>query len=669
MRPSHAFFLAGRFLCRDRECAGFTPHNYQRARQRAERLARQRALPRDDCTFEEIFASFPELDRWGIPVQAAMDAELNAERTLMRPVAANIADVKQLQTSGAKVLFLSDMYLPRWFVLELLETQGISIAPETLFLSGELGLSKRTGRLFSFVLEYLGIPPEALHHVGDNSWSDVVVPQRLGITTTQTKAITPTRYEQLPRPRRFAGVSRSVLGGIARASRLEAATADADPAWSAFGCNVAGPLLCGYVRWVLDHARSRGITRLYFVSRDGQPLYKIALAIAGPRDPECRYLYGSRRAWLLPSVIRPDAASLAWAWTKGTYFSAADILRRLELDTPEVSDILLDYGFTAERISGFLDEDSASYLKRVVLETSLAEHVLARAAIQRGLLLDYLRQEGLMSDTSWALVDVGWKLRPQQALHHILSFEDAAHRTRGYYLGLAVDHMPLDACGDVWAYISHPQACVESRFRCRWLVKRATIALMENAFLAADHPSVIGYRTDSDRVLPVFDSSIPTTHHRNYAVKLHRSLSTYARNLSVANAFGLNFDVLAWRSLAIVKEFAFAPTRQEAEAFSWLQSSPDQGHSGDRTYCLARPLTVIGLLHLVIQDLGLFRANKPMPFFWLHGSLALSSRPTRILAELLKLLNIFVVLARFARTRLRKSTTGTSQAMFRPENV
>ncbi len=653
MRPAHTFLLAGAALRRGHEGAVMSPQAYLCARRAAERLARRRALPRDDCTFEEIFDAFPELKRWGITPQEAMDAELAAERRVMSPIVANITEVKRLQATGEQVLCLSDMYLPCWFVLELLTAQGVALAPNALYLSGESGLSKRSGRLFSFVLEQRGIPPTALHHVGDNHWSDVTIPRCLGIQATHTSEIEPTRYEQLPRPRRLAPISRSVSGGVARAARLVATTPDTDPAWAAFACDVAAPLLCGYVRWVLDHARRQGIRRLYFVSRDGQPLYRIALAMAGPDDPECRYLYGSRRAWLLPSVIRADSASLAWAWTRGTYFNAMDILRRLELDTPETHAVLRGHGFTPERLSGCLGGEDAAHLQRLILDSVLAERMLATAATRRDLLVRYLEQEGLLSEIPWALVEVGWILRPQHALQRVLHHAGAIQPAKGYYLGVAADHMPIAGCGEVWAYISHPRARINGQFRCEWFVKRATVALMENVFLAADHPSAIGYCADGERVVPVFDVASVSPRHAAFVSSLHAALCTYATTMPVADAFGCPPGTFARRALTVVKQFVFSPTLPEVAAFAWLHWSPDQGHAREQTYALARRLTVAELLGLTIQDLGLSHPRAPMPFFWLYGSLALSSWPVRTLGGFMNLLSPLAAVLRQARYALR----------------
>ncbi len=55
---------------------------------------------------------------------------------------------------------------------------------------------------------------------------------------------------------------------------------------------VAGPILTSYVYWVLSQAASQRVKKLYFISRDGQILFKVAQRLNNDlRFPiELRYL-------------------------------------------------------------------------------------------------------------------------------------------------------------------------------------------------------------------------------------------------------------------------------------------------------------------------------------------------------------------------------------------
>ena len=65
------------------------------------------------------------------------------------------------------------------------------------------------------------------------------------------------------------------------------------------GATIAGPVLYGYVDWILTSAVENKIKILYFIARDGYLLMQIAEELINLRrlPLKCIYVYGSRRAW------------------------------------------------------------------------------------------------------------------------------------------------------------------------------------------------------------------------------------------------------------------------------------------------------------------------------------------------------------------------------------
>ncbi len=73
---------------------------------------------------------------------------------------------------------------------------------------------------------------------------------------------------------------RSVLAGASRAARVSRSfeSEHLQTLWN-ISTNVVGPILLGFVLWTFQQARELGLNRLYFVSRDGQILYRLAKLI------------------------------------------------------------------------------------------------------------------------------------------------------------------------------------------------------------------------------------------------------------------------------------------------------------------------------------------------------------------------------------------------------
>jgi hypothetical protein len=109
-----------------------------------------------------------------------------------------------------------------------------------------------------------------------------------------------------------------------------------------------------------------------------------------------------------------------------------------------------------------------------------------------------MRQEGLLEETPWALVDVGWTLGTQAALREVLRRERPGTETRGFYLGLRKDRLPEDRAGKAWGFAREEDANPDGRA----LVMQ--FSLLEQLATPAPHGTTVGYRkTPAQRWEPV----------------------------------------------------------------------------------------------------------------------------------------------------------------------
>ena len=117
----------------------------------------------------------------------------------------------------------------------------------------------------------------------------------------------PTRYEVAldSATRESEGFSvLSLLASAATPGSQRLASRRTSLVWVVSG--VAGPVIFAAAAWTLLSAQRDNIDILYFVARDGEILLAVAqllqqeLGLAA--EIECRYLYGSRKAWYLPGL-------------------------------------------------------------------------------------------------------------------------------------------------------------------------------------------------------------------------------------------------------------------------------------------------------------------------------------------------------------------------------
>src|SRR5215472_4524702 len=135
---------------------------------------------------------------------------------------------------------------------------------------------------------------------------------------------------------KFARASQAARAATPINSEGEAAIRDV-------AAGVAAPALIGCVLWMLRQARSRGLKRLRFLSRDGQIFYELTRILSAPLGVclDLEYVYASRLTWSL-AATQPDRLSAApWLFNSFMKSNAADVCARLSLSLEEFRPVLI----------------------------------------------------------------------------------------------------------------------------------------------------------------------------------------------------------------------------------------------------------------------------------------------------------------------------------------
>lgn len=585
-----------------------------RLRMEGERRARRHGA--DGSSLEEIYAAVPELAELGIRPSDMSDEEVRLERDTLRPVASTAARITRLRAAGGRIIFISDMHLPTAVIREKLLEFRIAQPDDPVYVSGDVGLSKASGRLYDHVLDAEGLRAHEVVHCGDDEGNDVLAARARGLLTVPFTAGRLNRYE---REMLTAGPvdpdTCSRLAGISRLVRLsEPGEDEATTVAAAVGAGVVGPLFSGFVRGVLDDARRRGVERLYFVARDGQVFYEIAQVLRRPDDPECRYLYGSRAAWLLPGLTAEALAGAVDA--ADSHRTIRELLARLGVSPDQVAHELAEAGLDPDdRV-----QDHADRVRSLL--TQAEPELLLRSHAAGTLLRHYARQEGLVdTDRTWALVDVGWSLNNQVALRQALGI---AAPVAGYYLALQYARLPLRMAGRARARVREDYEGGRHVVPGGWLFNAGT--LVEHVFCGADHGRCIGYRVGEEgQTEPVLSPPAPT---QPWSEALRAAVLRWAR---AADDAGLLEDEGAAAFAAgdvAGRLLTTAPTRAEGRVLGSALVSDD---IDERAYThLARPLTLHEVVRRVQVQRALAAGASPEKRHWDSGAVAASPLPVRV---------------------------------------
>jgi predicted HAD superfamily hydrolase len=545
------------------------PEAFRSARVAAEAQARQRSAA-DEVSLADIYDVLATAVGWSAEQRRAVERiEREVELESCIPIARTRQSVAAVTSGDTPPLFISDTYLDADTIARMLTQCGYNVVSTRLFVSSAHGRTKWSGRLFQDVLADLQLAPAGLRHVGDNPVSDQRAPRRLGIEVVPFRDGAANHYEAtFAAQRQGAPVLTSAIAGSARATRLSRHDRDErqQTIWDT-SADVSGPLLTGYVLWLLGRAVAQGRRRLYFFARDGQILKRIAEQFVTwyGLDIELRYLHVSRRALFLASLDAVDAHALDWFVEDGEGKTLADILARVDLDFDQIADRVT----RSLRPDTQLSRADLDALAGILGDAAVAPAIVAAARRRRELVVDYLRQEGLLDGTPFAIVDIGWRGRLQRALHAILVTGGLLADTAlvGYYLGMFTQLADMP-----WGLI---ETCLPAG--------SGYLASLLEFFTAADHGSTFGYARVGSRIEPVFDTASENAAAKADIRLQQDGIVAFAANLRRALRRPMVdpatlADAVMAAGASAMERLAYRPSAAEAEVFGAVQHSPDQAH-------------------------------------------------------------------------------------------
>lgn len=622
--PRATFLVLGRRLV-DKGVVTCSPPVYAAARARAEGAAIVNSGgPVTLLRIHEEACAALGLDVATAGASAAIELDLERELSRVVPGAPMRLATARSGSVGGRLTFISDTPLPATFLVELLTAGGLWQEGDRCFSSADEGCDKRSGALFDRVAEALGVDTTALFHVGDDRLSDVGAAGTRGVRAEAAPGGRLNRYERLLEGESVVtdGVS-SFLAGASRLARLEAAQRGTAPAVADVASGVFAPTLVAYCLWLVQQCRTRRLRRLYFVARDGEVLCDVARLVFARLDPEveCRYLYGSRAAWHLPSAAgrAADRPFADWVGDPGDpNLTMRRLLRIVGLDLEEAAAL----GLPVDPARG---DDRMSWETRTRIVEALEDGpagraVRAAAGRSLDLVVDYFEQEGLDEDIPTALVDTGWLGRTSRSFDAI---------------GASAGHPPVAAflyVGLERGTTAYGGAEMASR-RVAWLFDEdagtglprpilSNIYLLVETMCAGREGTTVGYRREGDRVEPVLVSPENAPALAWGLDDVRAVVMAAAGHLLDAVTPGGEID-LRPACDALMRAFWQHPDRDEAKV--WSSFPYDTDGTPERQRSLAEPVR----LRAVLEGARRRRIALRPRSSWLGGTAGISGQPFR----------------------------------------
>ena len=351
-----------------------------------------RGSDRTEISFSAIFERMAVIYHLGDEQVGLLKTwELEEELLNSVPLTDQIETVKALCRRGEEVVLISDMYLPADFIRRLLVKADPVFAELPLFVSSEYGVQKTSGELYLEV--YKRFEPTYNFgkwvHYGDSSKGDVKASRKLSIHARRIKPPTLSPIEN-------ALVDYMDEYDAFLVSALQARMREAYPYHSAdFVIDFVALLMVPYIDFVLTDAAERGFETLYFISRDGYHLKRIAdeLIRARKYPIKTKYIYGSRQTWVIASFLGeidpyfwdPDYGSL------NNISSKDKLLKGLRIDEETFRETIPEIDL--DSVDWSAPNAAKGLLPTLARSEAYKRHLLAKAAEERELVCRYFEQE------------------------------------------------------------------------------------------------------------------------------------------------------------------------------------------------------------------------------------------------------------------------------------
>ena len=598
-RPEDVFLLLG-IRVQTLGLITDSPVSFMHARVAAQRRARA-SSPGPHPDLERIHHQLAQA--LGLPPAAGdqlRQLELEIEAELLRPhPKARDRLAAARAASGGPLAFISDMYLPGEFLAEQLQLHDLWRDGDSLYVSCEHAASKGGGDLFRVVAA--ANPAASLtrwNHLGDHPVADGAAPARLGI---QTRLVNDARLSAREHAvsRGCPGMLGSLLAGSMRLARMDCGLDPDGDGAGAIACDVMGPLLYGYLDWSMRQAVELGLNRLYFISRDGQPLLGIARAIKAVKGYplSLHYLHGSRLTFMPPQTI------------SDSQFFHRQIVPSMAVHH-SLSQAMLVIGADAQWAARHLpatlakldpkrnlNQEQRDLLLESLLSHSNRERVRELIECRAKRARRYLAAMGLAADQGVGIVDTGWRGTIQRYLEDLLG----GHGIPAFYVGFSEppDNRPR---GARFGYTNaHHPLPLRREPSCKVLIE---------LFTPADHPQVIGYRENGRGGLdPVFNDTLGVAEN---AVAIQQALNAFAARMAEAeSSHPLDCGELAECAIGNFLDFHKRPSAREARTIGGL------AHANQIVDADQQPIIREMSTRQVVSCLGNHKSRPPN--WWLQG--------------------------------------------------
>lgn len=492
LRPDGIFFyIKDKLLRTENNLPFYVIQNYPRVRIQAENYVRDyykksefiRDEERIEIRFMDIINRIKNIHELNDDqAKLLYDLEIEAEIENVEAKEDKLEILYNLLNSYQEVILISDMYLPKEVIKKMLFKVDPKLAELKLYLSSDIGDQKSTSLLYLDIFEDLNYDYSEWIHYGDNRHADFNIPKNINIKPIHHNLTKFNGYEN-------SLVNRNKnYDTFLLANQLARFRENDKSRLNYYSFSYISSYFVPYISWSIKKAIKENITTLYFISRDGELLKKIADEIIEVRgyNIKTKYIYGSRKAWRIPSFIEEiddEFFSPFGNFTGLSNFESA--LHALHINENEF-DIIFPELMHIKNISEF--DKNTKELVRLSAKSNIKyiNLLLEKAKEEREIVNEYLKQE-IDFDEKFAFVEYWGRGYTQDCLDRLLN------------------NVSEKKVYTIFFYARSIYPTVNTAIRYNYTSKMTSLIFIESIFANIPYLSVPGYRRRHGKVEPIIN--------------------------------------------------------------------------------------------------------------------------------------------------------------------
>ncbi len=388
-----------------------------------------------------------------------------------------------------KVLAISDMYLPKDFIVQVLKDQGYDL--DGVYVSSTNFQVKGNQSLFHFVQKEEDIDLTKWIHIGDNRISDYESPKSMGIEAYH--------YISVGQRSGFQNQSDTLAESIFKAvsqNKIFTSLRDLDE-WEVFGIRYVAPLYYSFTNWIYQLTKHKD--NIYFLARDGyavKQVYEMFMKKLN-KNIDTYYLYCSRASFQVPTLCDKEKAFALDVLTRfnptmNQKVKIESILKSLELDPANYKKEFQNFELNKDVV---LNNENLYRVKKFL--SYIYGDILEKLQQKKSVVQMYLKEMHLEQYDTINIVDIGWAGSTQFALYDLLD-----KSITGYYFGTRKS-MYDDVKYNSFGYMFDAE---EPKDRYKKIDENV---MMYEFIFSAPHGSTLGFKKEKDKIVPILgDNSV-----------------------------------------------------------------------------------------------------------------------------------------------------------------